>query len=106
MVFPAFVTAATPRTPASGRAYGTPSLNVWYFDRAWSAGALGFARFPPLTSVSLLDITSHRCYTGHLCHTDHAGIDSLSCGVSGRIRRCRFGSQTSLRLRFWTPSGV
>ena len=51
-------------------------------------------------------ITSHRCYTGYLCHTGHAGIDSLSCGVNGRIRRCRFGSQTSLRLRFWTPSGV
>ena len=51
-------------------------------------------------------ITSRRRYTGYLYHTGHAGIDSLSCGVSGRIRHCRFGSRTSLRLRFWTPSGV
>ena len=45
-------------------------------------------------------ITSRRYYTGYLCHTDHAGIDSLSCGGSGRIHHYRCDSQTSHRLRF------
>ena len=56
MVFSAFVTSATPRTPAGGRACGTPSPmgdSVFRprFIRA-GAGALGFERFPPLTSVN------------------------------------------------------
>ena len=41
------------RPRAAGRAGRRVQWEVWYFDHAWSAGALGFARFLPLlTSVN------------------------------------------------------
>ena len=40
------------RQQAAGRARRRAEWGVWYFDHAGSAGALGFARFPPLTSVN------------------------------------------------------
>ena len=53
MVFSAFVTPATPRTPAGGRACGTPRLiGGLLFRPRLSADTLGFAQFPPLTSVN------------------------------------------------------
>ena len=54
MVFSAFVTPATPRTPAGGRACGTPRLIIGglLFRPRLSADTLGFAQFPPLTSVN------------------------------------------------------
>ena len=53
MFFSAFVTPATPRTPAGGRACGTPRLiGGLLFRPRLSADTLGFAQFPPLTSVN------------------------------------------------------